>query len=79
MSSITAGWSNIPAPLSPRFGRACGPSIFRNAQTRPKVGEVVSVIPNHCCSVSNMNDEVHGVRNGGVEVVWPVAARGKVR
>ena len=48
-------------------------------KTRPKVGEVVSVIPNHCCSVSNMNDEVHGVRNGVVEVVWPVAARGKVR
>ena len=47
--------------------------------TRPKVGEVVSVIPNHCCSVSNMNDEIHGIRNGVVEVVWPVAARGKVR
>ncbi|MGQ0485048.1 MAG: alanine racemase [Hyphomicrobiales bacterium] len=46
---------------------------------RPKVGEVVSVVPNHCCSVSNMNDEVNGVRNGVVEVVWPVAARGKVR
>ena len=48
-------------------------------KTRPKVGEVVSVIPNHCCVVSNMNDEIHGVRNGMVEVVWPVAARGKVR
>ena len=48
-------------------------------KTRPKVGEVINVIPNHCCSVSNMNDEVHGVRNGVVEVVWPVAARGKVR
>jgi D-serine deaminase-like pyridoxal phosphate-dependent protein len=46
---------------------------------RPKVGEVVSVVPNHCCSVSNMNDEVTGIRGGVVEVVWPVAARGKVR
>lgn len=46
---------------------------------RPKIGEVVEVIPNHCCSVSNMNDEVHGVRNGIVEITWPVAARGKVR
>jgi D-serine deaminase-like pyridoxal phosphate-dependent protein len=50
-----------------------------NAPKRPKVGEVVEVIPNHCCSVSNMNDEVHGVRNGVVEITWPVAARGKVR
>jgi D-serine deaminase-like pyridoxal phosphate-dependent protein len=46
---------------------------------KPKVGEVVSVIPNHCCVVTNMVDEVHGVRGGKVEVVWPVAARGKVR
>ncbi len=50
-----------------------------NAPKRPKVGEVVEVIPNHCCSVSNMNDEVHGVRDGVVELTWPVAARGKVR
>ena len=46
---------------------------------RPKVGEIVSVIPNHCCAVTNMMDEVYGVRGDRVEVVWPVAARGKVR
>lgn len=46
---------------------------------RPEVGEVVEVIPNHCCVVSNMVDEVYGVRDGAVEVVWPVAARGRVR
>lgn len=50
-----------------------------NCTRRPRIGEVVEVIPNHCCSVSNMNDEVHGVRNGLVELTWPVAARGKVR
>ena len=46
---------------------------------RPKVGDVVHVVPNHCCVVTNMVDEIYGVRNGAVEVVWPVAARGKVR
>jgi D-serine deaminase-like pyridoxal phosphate-dependent protein len=46
---------------------------------RPEIGEIVNVIPNHCCVVSNMVDEVYGVRDGVVEVVWPVAARGKVR
>ena len=46
---------------------------------RPSVGEVVNVIPNHCCVVSNMVDEVYGVRGERVEVVWPVAARGAVR
>jgi D-serine deaminase-like pyridoxal phosphate-dependent protein len=46
---------------------------------RPSVGEVVNVIPNHCCVVSNMVDEVYGIRGEQVEVVWPVAARGAVR
>jgi D-serine deaminase-like pyridoxal phosphate-dependent protein len=46
---------------------------------KPQVGEVVSIIPNHCCVVTNMMDEVYGVRNGKVETVFPVAARGKVR
>jgi D-serine deaminase-like pyridoxal phosphate-dependent protein len=40
---------------------------------------VVEVVPNHCCVVSNMVDEVHGVRGGKVESTWPVAARGTVR
>jgi len=46
---------------------------------RPSVGDVVNVIPNHCCVVSNMVDEVYGIRGEQVEVVWPVAARGAVR
>jgi len=46
---------------------------------RPSVGDVVNVIPNHCCVVSNMVDEVYGIRGGQVEVVWPVAARGAMR
>jgi D-serine deaminase-like pyridoxal phosphate-dependent protein len=46
---------------------------------RPVIGDVVHVVPNHCCVVSNMVDEVYGVRAGRVEAVWPVAARGTVR
>lgn len=46
---------------------------------RPEVGDVVDVVPNHCCVVSNMVDEVYGIRGGRVEVVWAVAARGRVR
>ena len=63
------------ASLSEEHGMV---NLSRSAQ-KPHVGEVVNVIPNHCCAVTNMMDEVYGVRNGRVEVVWPVAARGKVR
>ncbi len=46
---------------------------------KPQIGERVTVIPNHCCSVSNLFDRVVGVRGGEVEVVWPVAARGTLQ
>jgi D-serine deaminase-like pyridoxal phosphate-dependent protein len=49
------------------------------SEEKPEVGQIVTVIPNHCCSATNMHDQVFGVRKGEVEVVWPVAARGKVR
>jgi D-serine deaminase-like pyridoxal phosphate-dependent protein len=52
---------------------------FSACAERPTVGEVVSVVPNHCCVVTNMVDEIYGVRNGVVEMVWPVVARGRVR
>jgi D-serine deaminase-like pyridoxal phosphate-dependent protein len=43
---------------------------------RPRVGEALNIIPNHCCVVSNMVDEVYAHRSGVIETVWPVAARG---
>lgn len=46
---------------------------------RPAIGDVVSVVPNHCCVVSNMVDELYGVRDSKVEETWRVAARGAVR
>ena len=46
---------------------------------RPAIGERVTIIPNHCCPVTNLLDQVVGVRAGQVELTWPVAARGKVQ
>ncbi len=43
-----------------------------------RVGERVSVLPNHTCVVSNLHDRVYAVRKGRVEEVWTVAARGRV-
>lgn len=44
-----------------------------------RVGEVVTVIPNHVCTCVNMHDEVFLLRAGEVVGSWRVAARGKVR
>ncbi len=46
---------------------------------RPRIGEVVTVIPNHACVVSNLHDSVVVHRSGRVEGTWPVAARGTTR
>jgi D-serine deaminase-like pyridoxal phosphate-dependent protein len=61
------------------FSEEHGMVDLGSSASKPQIGEVVSVIPNHCCVVTNMMDEVHAVRGGKVEAVWPVAARGKVR
>jgi D-serine deaminase-like pyridoxal phosphate-dependent protein len=44
---------------------------------RPRVGERVRVVPNHCCIIVHLADVVYGVRDGGVISSWPVAARGR--
>jgi D-serine deaminase-like pyridoxal phosphate-dependent protein len=52
---------------------------FSNCHEKPQIGEQVSVLPNHCCVVANLFNQLVGTRNGKVEVVWPVAARGAVQ
>ena len=43
---------------------------------KPAVGELVHVVPNHACVVSNLFNTVHGVADGRVERVFTVEARG---
>ncbi len=49
------------------------------ASARPRLGERVTVIPNHACVVSNLFDTVYGVRDGRVVEPLKVAARGRVQ
>ena len=51
---------------------------FSACEKKPEIGERISIIPNHCCVVTNLFDEVVGARGDRVEVVWKVAARGTV-
>ena len=52
---------------------------FSSCSHKPEIGERVTIIPNHCCTVTSLFDEVVGARGGDVEVTWQVAARGTVR
>ena len=42
-----------------------------------KIGEKLRLVPGHCDPTCNVHDWYVGVRNGKVEVLWPVTARGK--
>lgn len=45
----------------------------------PRLGDRLRIIPNHACVVSNMVDEVQGVRGEEAQRTFAVAARGRVR
>ncbi len=42
-----------------------------------KINEKLRLVPGHCDPTCNVHDWYVGVRNGRVETLWPVSARGK--
>ena len=62
-----------------RFAEEHGFLDLARSNTRPNVGDVVRIVPNHVCVVVNMMDEVVMVRGDEIIGTLPVAARGKLR
>ena len=81
------------SPEGPSMGHIveCPEARFRGAseehgsvdvsacEPKPQIGERVQVLPVHACPCVNEHDEMVAVRNGKVEAVWPILARGKIR
>ncbi len=51
--------------------------VIADANGALKVNDKLKLIPGHCDPTCNVHDWYVGVRNGKVETVWPVSARGK--
>ncbi len=47
--------------------------------TRPLLGERVELVPSHCDTTVNLYDRYHVVRDGIVEAIWPIDARGRTQ
>src|SRR5499433_3852557 len=62
-----------------RFAEEHGFLDLTRSNTRPNVGDVVRIVPNHVCVVVNMMDEVVMIRGDEIIGTLPVAARGKLR
>jgi len=42
-------------------------------------GDKIELIPSHGCTTINLHDQFYALRNGVVEAIWPIAARGGFR
>ena len=48
-----------------------------NASVSLTPGDKLEILPTHCCTTVNLHDRYYGIRDGIVESVWDIAARGK--
>ena len=62
-----------------KFAEEHGFLDLTRSNTRPEVGDVVRIVPNHVCVVVNMMDEVVMVRGEEILGTLKVEARGKLR
>jgi len=51
--------------------------VVEDANGVLKINEKLRLVPGHCDPTCNVHDWYVGVRNGKVETLWPVSARGK--
>ena len=51
--------------------------VIADPKEKLKVSDKLKLVPGHCGPTYNMHDFYVGVRNGKVEMVWSVSARGK--
>ena len=49
-----------------------------NCESKPSIGDILRVIPNHVCVVVNMFDQLVAVRGNHIVNVIPVDARGRL-
>jgi D-serine deaminase-like pyridoxal phosphate-dependent protein len=61
-----------------RLNEEHGVVDFSAYDTLPQVGDVLHIVPVHTCVVTNMHDQLYALRDGQIEQVIPVAARGRV-
>ena len=51
--------------------------VIEDTGSALKINEKLKLVPGHCDPTCNVHDWYVGVRNGKVEALWPISARGK--
>lgn len=77
--SVDAGLPWVEGMPDVEYVRASdehGKLTLHNPERGLRLGDKVRLIPGHCDPTVNLYDWYVGIRNGRVEVLWPITARG---
>jgi len=66
-------------PGGDEHGILTWPENGESANVKLEVGDRIEFIPSHIDTTVNLHDYYYAYRNGIIEAIWPVAARGKVQ
>jgi 3-hydroxy-D-aspartate aldolase len=68
---------NIQGVKLTKFSAEHGHLKIEDSNKELKVGDKIELIPSNCGTTANIYNEYIGIRDGDVEVVWPISARGR--
>jgi D-serine deaminase-like pyridoxal phosphate-dependent protein len=77
--SVDSGMPQLHGIDEAEYSRASdehGKLLVKRATNRLRIGDKVKLVPGHCDPTVNLYDWYVGVRNGRVEALWPISARG---
>jgi len=78
-------WKSTPKPVglagvkAIRMSAEHGTVALAAPDSTAKVGDAFDFIVGYGDSTLFLHDKLYGIRNGIVEVVWPIQGRGKIR
>jgi D-serine deaminase-like pyridoxal phosphate-dependent protein len=77
-SSVDSGMPAIWKSATLRYTHASDEHGWVEGAPSPALGEKLLLVPGHCDPTINLYDWYVGVRDGRVEALWPITARGAV-
>lgn len=80
LPSGNGGWGALldrPEVTVSRMSEEHGILDLSATDWKPRVGDVLRIVPNHVCYAVHLADRIHGARGSVVETGWDVEARGR--
>ena len=77
--SVDSGMPTLHGFEEAEYARASdehGKVLLKRPTNRLQIGDKIKLVPGHCDPTVNLYDWYVGVRNGKVEALWPITARG---